>query len=286
MPDAKSILTRIVLGAVLIAAVAGLLVLDHRLVIQLGDKQGFVLTGLVIVLGIMGFLELGRLTAAAGTKLLPVSGILGVVVVGTAPFWCQVTPYLFFDDLWALLGFVVALAFLEQMLRHRTDDAARRIGATLLGVLYLGAGSAVILAIRMNAFWGVPVVVVFLAAVKCTDIGAYFTGILLGRHKLIAWLSPGKTWEGLLGGLAFGAGAAVLSAWLLGIDLPPVRAAIFGAAVGAAGQFADLCESLLKRSAAVKDSSALLPAFGGVLDVLDSPLLSAPVAYVLLSVMA
>ena len=81
--------------------------------------------------------------------------------------------------------------------------------------------------------------------------------------------------------------------WLLGIDaLGPARsagamwrAAIFGAVVGASGQLGDLCESLLKRSAGVKDSSALVPEFGGVLDIMDSPLLAAPVAYVMLHVL-
>jgi phosphatidate cytidylyltransferase len=177
----------------------------------------------------------------------------------------------------------VAGVFLEQMIRHRLDAALARVGATLLAVAYLGVGAAVMLAIRVDK--GVPALILFLAAVKCTDIGAYFTGSAIGRHKLIAWLSPGKSWEGLFGGLAAAAGVSMLVVWLLGMRMSLAWAAGFGVIVGAVGQFADLCESLLKRSAKIKDSGALVPEFGGVLDVLDSPLLAAPAAYVLLNML-
>jgi len=285
VPSGKAILTRIVLGAVLTAGVAGLLFLDWRLVMPLSDKKGFVITGLLILLGTIGFLEIAKLARAAGPGVLTGSGLAGALLVGTMPFWLQFLPSLYLDDLWAVVGLIVAAVFLEQMVRFRIEGAISRIGVTLLAVLYLGTGSAIILTIRLSPELGVPALVLFLAAVKCTDVGAYFTGVLLGRHKLIRWLSPGKTWEGLIGGLAFGAAAAVLVVWLLEIEMGLGAAVVFGAAVGLAGQFADLCESLLKRSAGVKDSSGLLPAFGGVLDVLDSPLLAAPVAYVLLSLM-
>ncbi|RPI58417.1 MAG: CDP-archaeol synthase [Planctomycetaceae bacterium] len=128
----------------------------------------------------------------------------------------------------------------------------------------------------------------FLVAVKCTDIGAYFTGSAIGRHKLIPWLSPGKTWEGLLGGMAAAAGVSVLAVWAMDIHiagsaLPFWRAVVFGVVVGLIGQFGDLSESLMKRSVNVKDSGAVVPEFGGVLDILDSPLLAAPAGYLMLT---
>jgi phosphatidate cytidylyltransferase len=117
------------------------------------------------------------------------------------------------------------------------------------------------------------------------DTGAYFTGRAIGRHKLIVWLSPGKTWEGLIGGVITSSLVGLLFAWLSqrflspGDHVPLHLGAIWGCIFGLVGQFGDLMKSLLKRGAGIKDSSSLLPGLGGVLDVLDSPLMVAPVAY-------
>jgi phosphatidate cytidylyltransferase len=236
----------------------------------------------------MALRELKRITSAAGAGLLGVSATIGTLLVATQPIWHKCIPLNFVlmmtvGDVWCMIGLIVAGVFLEQMIRHRLDAAVARVGATLLAVAYLGVGTAIVLAIRVDK--GVPALILFLAAVKCADIGAYFTGSAIGRHKLIAWLSPGKSWEGLFGGLAAAAGVSILVVWLFGMRMSLAWAAIFGCVVGAIGQFADLCESLLKRSASIKDSGALVPEFGGVLDVLDSPLLAAPSAYVMLSLL-
>ncbi|MHC4589988.1 MAG: phosphatidate cytidylyltransferase, partial [Planctomycetota bacterium] len=113
---------------------------------------------------------------------------------------------------------------------------------------------------RSHSAWIVVGVVV---ATKACDTGAYFTGRAVGRHKLIPWLSPGKTWEGLIGGVAL--------------------ATAVGLALAAASRLGDLAVSLFKRGAGMKDSSTMLPGLGGVLDVLDSPLMVAPVAYWILT---
>jgi phosphatidate cytidylyltransferase len=130
-----------------------------------------------------------------------------------------------------------------------------------------------------------------IATVKFTDIGAYFTGRLFGKHKMAPIVSPGKTWEGAVGGLTMGTFMALLAlgplARFSGIPnerswLPWLGGALaYGIIVSASGMIGDLAESLLKRDAGVKDSSTWLPGFGGVLDLLDSLLLAAPVAYVL-----
>ncbi len=289
MADSRTVLTRVVLGAMMIAAVAGLLALDWYATMPLADVKGHVLACAVILLGVLAFREIGKLARAAGAGVLTCSGLFGTIVLGTMPVWRQLFPFLLLDDVWFILGAIVILTFLEQMIRYRVDGAIGRIAATLLAALYLGAGTALMLNIRMVR--GVPTLALFLAAVKSADIGAYFVGTAVGRHKLIAWLSPGKSWEGLVGALAGGAGASVLAAWLLGLH-PPLatgmslrQAAVFGAVIGLAGQFGDLCESLLKRSARAKDSGSLVPEFGGVLDIIDSPLLAAPIAYLLLEIM-
>jgi len=115
---------------------------------------------------------------------------------------------------------------------------------------------------------------------KCGDIGAYFTGRLLGRHPMAPTLSPKKTWEGAVGGVA----AAVLATIGMEYFVPVVRggwasAASLGATLGIVGILGDLAESLIKRDARQKDASQVVPGFGGVLDVVDSILFAAPVAY-------
>jgi phosphatidate cytidylyltransferase len=223
--------------------------------------------------------------------------LIGALLLATLPFWWQwlatpLHPSAGADDLLVLAGLIVLLVFAEQMARCKTDDAVRQISATFLAVLYLGVGTALVLHLRLT--YGLGGLILFLASVKFTDIGAYFTGSAIGKHKMIPWLSPGKSWEGLAGGVVAAGGMAVLVTWglsLTGSSLwaPPLAipaAAGFGALVGLAGQFADLCESLLKRNAKLKDSGALMPNFGGVLDIVDSPLLSAPVAVILLRLLA
>jgi phosphatidate cytidylyltransferase len=121
-----------------------------------------------------------------------------------------------------------------------------------------------------------------IATVKMSDTGQYWMGRMFGRHKLAPAVSPGKTWEGALGGVLF----AIGTAWLIFTwgDLAltvgdAIAITSFAAAVAVAGIVGDLAESMLKRDAGVKDSSTWMPGFGGVLDLLDSLLGAAPVAY-------
>ena len=291
MPQAKTVVTRVVFGAIMTAAACGLLVLDHMGLLAGEYLDGTILSLAMAVLLVLAAREIGKLSRAAGTDTLPVSATVGALLIGTMPFWRQLSMIAYdLDGLWIVPGLIVAIVFLEQMVRRRVEGAFGRVAATMLAIFYLGIGAAAILTIRMD--WGIGVLALFLAAVKSTDMGAYFTGALIGRHKLIPWLSPGKSWEGLIGGLAAAAGASVLVTWAFRelpqafyLDLPLRKAAVFGVVIGLAGQFGDLCESLLKRSAQVKDSGALVPEFGGVLDVLDSLLIAAPAAYLVLKLM-
>jgi len=286
---------RVFFGALMIAGVSAVLWLDWHLQRPLGflrgqyrlqdAMKGLPVTLLLAVIAVRAFAELSHLAAASGVRLLPVSGAAGAALLATAGYWVRWVALLALPAFThvTLLAVLTAAIFAEQMVRHRLDDATRRIAFTLLAVVYLGIGGTLVLSIRM--YEGVAVLAWFVAVVKTTDIGAYFIGTAIGRHKLIAWLSPGKSWEGLFGGLAFGAGAGVLLAWALKIiavaDL--WQAGVMAAMLGLAGQFGDLCESLLKRSASAKDSGALVPEFGGVLDIIDSILMAAPVAAILLT---
>jgi phosphatidate cytidylyltransferase len=177
----------------------------------------------------------------------------------------------------------------------QTQDAILHMAGTVLATLYLGGLGWFLMALRVkegqNVIGTTAIILMILLVVKATDIGAYFGGRLFGRHKLIVWLSPGKTWEGLICGLALAAAVGTVFAMLMGPVDPSAPATglvwwkglLFGIVIGGVGQLGDLLESLMKRDAEVKDSGSLVPGFGGVLDIIDSPLLAAPFAYLLFS---
>jgi phosphatidate cytidylyltransferase len=159
-------------------------------------------------------------------------------------------------------------------------DVVRRVAAALFPVLYLGLPLGVMAGVRMT--WGAPALLALLATTIVSDTAQYYGGRALGRRPLAPRVSPKKTVEGAVAGLA--AGGLVLPAfgwwWLPGV----APAVLWGLGLGlvALGIAGDLFESLLKRSAGVKDASAIIPGHGGMLDRIDSLLFAAPFYYVCL----
>jgi len=192
-----------------------------------------------------------------------------------------------------IVVFVMLFAALRRAWSRQTQGAIVHMAGTVLSTLYLGGLGWFLMALRVKHSFrssGVQgstmILVMILLVVKFTDIGAFFGGKALGRHKLIFWLSPGKTWEGLICGmLTAGAVGAVMARWINPpvYPLPWYKGFAFGVVIGGIGQLGDLLESLMKRDAEVKDSGKLVPGFGGVLDIIDSPLLAAPFAYLMFS---
>ena len=121
---------------------------------------------------------------------------------------------------------------------------------------------------------GAQLVLWLMLLVVAADIGAFFAGRRFGRHKLAPQVSPGKTWEGALGGLA----AVAVVSWIgaLRLGSPVLGSVLFGCAVGVFSIVGDLTESMFKRAAGLKDSGAILPGHGGVLDRIDSITAAAP----------
>jgi len=237
----------------------------------------------------LGARELSNIFACQGIAtrktITTVAAILGVTLSYCIPNDTDAVTAI------ALLSTGMILVFVASILTfcqgRNVEGVVAAAGAVMFAMVYLGLMMGFFLAIRRyhSAWWVVGVIL----ATKACDSGAYFTGRAIGRHKLIPWLSPGKTWEGLFGGLVWSALSGLILAWLsqrfLGaVDHVPLLTGLWwGLAFGFVGVFGDLLKSVLKRGAGIKDSSSLLPGLGGVLDVLDSPLMVAPVAFWLIT---
>lgn len=198
------------------------------------------------------------------------------------------------DEAWGMMWITLAMgvAFIWQALRRRAVDATMNVASTVFVTLYAGglAGFLVKLRMEIGGDEGTWLLLFSMFVVKMTDVGALFCGLIVGRNKLIPWLSPKKTWEGLWGGLATAVVVAIAGGYLLStfnvlrIDVESSLAfaallASFGLLMGVFAVAGDLVESMLKRDANVKDSSGRVPGMGGALDLFDSPLMAAPAAW-------
>ena len=162
------------------------------------------------------------------------------------------------------------------------------MAVTLFGLIYVAWLGNFITRINFANPNGRYFVMLLVVVTKFTDMGAYIIGSTLGRHKMIPRISPKKTWEGTIGGVAFAVGGAVMCLyWPHKLSVPIVASGLnlthaltIGFLLGAAAVIGDLAESLIKREAGVKDSSSILPGHGGALDMLDSFLFTAPLLYV------
>jgi phosphatidate cytidylyltransferase len=154
----------------------------------------------------------------------------------------------------------------------------RDVSAAWFAVGYVGLPLGALAAVRDSG--GRGAVLLLMITIVVSDSAQYYTGRALGRRPLAPSISPKKTLEGAIGGLVFGTVAFALGGRLVFPDSPAWLLALVGASIAALGIVGDLFESLLKRSAGVKDSGTLIPGHGGVLDRIDSWLFAAPVYYV------
>ena len=188
----------------------------------------------------------------------------------------------------AVMCAILLATFLAETLTYRPDrKSMERVALTLLVVLYAGWMLSFFSAVRVTRenIEGVFAIFSIMFIIKMSDAGAYFVGKRWGRHKLAPVLSPGKTIEGLWGGLLSGVLAAFLAfqllAPLMNAKLEPSWWAVLGYALSITivGVFGDLAESMIKREMGVKDSSGWLPGLGGIMDTADSVILASPMAY-------
>jgi phosphatidate cytidylyltransferase len=215
--------------------------------------------------------------------MMAAGGVAPLVVVGAAGaavffLWSAVPGLVPVPPVPAITVAIAAAALSRARAMSTSVPAA---AATLFAAAYVGALGGTMAALRVlePASDGAWRVTLLLAIVMTSDTFAYFTGSAFGRHKLAPLVSPGKTVEGLAGGLVGGVVAALVVRQF-GLPQLPLMAAIgLGIVVSAFGVAGDLVESLIKRWSGVKDSGRLFPGHGGMLDRLDSLLFGAPVLY-------
>jgi phosphatidate cytidylyltransferase len=184
-----------------------------------------------------------------------------------------------------LILFVLGLC-LRQLLSKANAVGIVAIATTLLGLLYVPWLLNFIQ--KINFFPGVEgkfFLLYFVLITKFSDTGAYAVGSLIGRHKMIPRISPGKTWEGFGGAILFSTMASVVFTGFFGDRMAGMNwfhAIVLGILLSVTAVIGDLIESLFKREAGVKDSGKLFPGIGGILDLLDSLLFNAPIMYLYL----
>ena len=280
---------RLVMSAILVPAIVALFWLDQRL-----GKSALILLGFCLFVAVRNAYELSDLlnvrnirphfTATAGLSCL-------VVLVG----WAHLHSTSSADRLLVSLGWIgaalifsfIALLALEACKYHEPGRSMESLGGNLLTVFYAGGLMAVTAQLRWfpNPQLGYFAIASMIICVKCGDTMAYTFGRLWGKRKLAPILSPGKTQMGFVGAV-FG---STLGGWLwlnyggrlFDVAVTPGslwNLLAYSAVIGQAGLVGDLCESLIKRDVQKKDSAILMPGFGGLLDLLDSPLFAGPFA--------
>lgn len=183
---------------------------------------------------------------------------------------------------WELLFILLALLFLTmmQLKRRKNTGAIVDISTTLFGILYVSWFGSFLIKLRYLP-GGLGLLASLIIITKLGDVGAYLVGSRFGKTLLIPRISPKKSVEGAIGGVVFSVFGALACKELLGF--PVVHLVFIGVALNILGQLGDLSESLMKRDCQVKDSSGIIPGIGGMLDLLDSLLFSAPVFYFYIS---
>ena len=248
-----------------------------------------------LLIGSLGLLSLWEFYLMLDHKGLPnfkvTAMICGVVMLcGSFYYFSRVGPGHSYDFEVAVLLFFLLTVFTRQMFDSLRDDAPLRTMAyTLFGLLYVlwlyNFVTKIVYVVPRSpagAVTGQFYVLYLIAVTKFSDMGAYITGSLIGRHKMIPHISPKKTWEGFFGALAFSLLASIGMWKLMPLHLPGLtltHAVILGLFLGFAAVIGDLAESIIKRSTGVKDSGSFLPGIGGALDLVDSLLFTAPLLF-------
>lgn len=210
------------------------------------------------------------------------AGFLGAAALFTIYYFAEPGRDLDFSMIQLTLLVLTAGVLIAATLRGAPfDKIIASSGATILGVLYIVLLGGHLVAVRMGfeQKLSAHLLSFFFLVLMGADTGAYYTGRAIGKHKLAPNISPGKTWEGVAGGMLAALALATVAHFWFFRELPLKWALPLAAVMMILGVLGDLAESALKRSAGAKDAAKILPGHGGVLDRLDSLLFNAPLIY-------
>ncbi len=253
----------------------------------------YVFLGLMLLLAWVGLREFYDLVERRGLVCFRRWGILHGLLLMVATFYYlthatghQRLPSKANDfETSVLVLFVLGLC-VRQLVARNNPAGLTAVSTTLFGLLYVPWLLNFIQ--KITFFPGIDgrfYVLYFIVVTKFSDLGAYVTGSIIGRHKMIPRISPGKTWEGFGGALVISTTASLVFANFAGAKLPgmtAIHAVVLGGVLACSAVVGDLIESAFKREAGVKDSGSLFPGIGGILDLLDSLLFNAPLMYLYL----
>jgi len=280
---------RVFVGLLVTVVVVVILAVDHFY------TRGFLSAAILSALAFMASWELCAVLESMGMatyQRLTSFFAFVVTLVPAALFQCHCRTSPFAVEAGIIFGFVM-LAFIVAMRGRDNVAGAKAVAAGTFALIYVGFGLSLFVRLREIPAIGEALLFFTLAVAKGGDMGAYFAGTRLGRHRLAPNLSPKKTVEGSLGAIA----ASLVIGFLMWLYVSKALTLGYNtyiqgvgglwiflgsaAVISIAAQFGDLAESLLKRAADVKDSSLAFGTMGGMLDLIDSLLLSVPVAYIL-----
>src|SRR5580698_3258413 len=248
---------------------------------------------LIVFLALTGLVEFYNLARKRGLPCFKVYGVIGGVLLMIGTF-LNVTGKLGtynsparvndFETSFLIL-FVLGLC-LRQLMSKDNASGISAIAVTLLGLMYV---PWLLNFLQKICYFphveGKYFLLYFILLTKFSDMGAYVVGSLIGRHKMIPRISPGKTWEGFAGAILVSTGASLVFVHFLGGHMAGMNmfhAIVLGVILSSTAVIGDLIESLFKRECGAKDSGNVLPGIGGILDLLDSLLFNAPIMYLYL----
>ncbi len=260
------------------------------------SRQSWAFLGLVGVLTIIATIEYFRMLREAKVMCFPRFGILTAVAYTGVQHWFFLKGQAPYPELDSLAMFIVIAGSFTLQLRQqiRGVESLLAVAANVLGFIYIpflfNFAARIVFVVPDASLapgnvgdHGAFLLLWLLAVTKFTDMGAYITGSMVGRHKMIPHVSPGKTWEGFAGALFFSqlAGIGLFYAFPTQLSvLGDIRHVIaLGGILALLAVIGDLAESIVKRALAAKDSGRMLPGIGGSLDLIDSVCFTAPALY-------